>query len=226
MCCLFGILDYKSGLSDRQKRQILSVLPIACEVRGTDASGIAYRSGNQLCIYKRPLPAHLLHFRVPAETGYIMGHTRMTTQGSEQKNCNNHPFSGRAGGVSFALAHNGVLCNDKELRRSEKLPATDIETDSYVAVQLIERYGKVDFAALRFVAEQVRGSFTFTILDSRNTFYVVKGSNPFCLYHWRKRGLYLYKESTMESSERKVKPHRGILDLPFYGSGYFPYRGW
>lgn len=192
MCCLFGILDYKSGLSDRQKRQILSILSIACEARGTDASGIAYRSGNQLCIYKRPLPAHLLRFRVPAETGYIMGHTRMTTQGSEQRNCNNHPFSGRAGGVSFALAHNGVLYNDKELRRSEKLPVTDIETDSYVAVQLIERYDEVGFAALRFMAEQVRGSFTFTILDSRNTFYVVKGSNPFCLYHWRKRGLYLY----------------------------------
>ena len=79
MCCLFGILDYKNSLSDRQKRQILSVLSIACEVRGTDASGIAYRSGNQLC---------------------------------------------------------------------------------------------------------------------------------------------------MESSERKVKPHRGIPGLPFYGSGYFPYRGW
>lgn len=46
MCCLFGILDYKNSLSARQKHQILSVLSIACEVRGTDASGIAYRSGN------------------------------------------------------------------------------------------------------------------------------------------------------------------------------------
>ena len=63
----------------------------------------------------------------------------MTTQGSEEKNYNNHPFLGQAGGRQFALAHNGVLHNDLMLRRSLKLPHTKIETDSYVAVQLIER---------------------------------------------------------------------------------------
>lgn len=192
MCCLFGILDYGNSLSERQKKKLLSVLSVACEARGIDATGIAYRTGNKLCVYKRPLPAHRMHFRVPAETRYIMGHTRMTTQGSEKHNFNNHPFVGQAGGMPFALAHNGVLRNDKTLRGTEQLPATKIETDSYIAVQLIEQCGSLNFDVLRHMAELVRGSFNFTILDGANHLYIVKGSNPFCLYHWRKQGLYLY----------------------------------
>ena len=65
--------------------------------------------------------------------------TRMATQGSELVNINNHPFPGMAGQTHFSLAHNGVLTNDKTLRKKYKLPATKVETDSYVAVQLLEQ---------------------------------------------------------------------------------------
>ena len=59
MCCLVGIHDYGHKLNRKQKTQILSVLSIASEDRGTDATGIAYNVGGDLKIYKRPLPAHL-----------------------------------------------------------------------------------------------------------------------------------------------------------------------
>ena len=127
MCCLFGIMDYGHKLSRKEKTKILSVLSVACEERGTDATGIAYNSGGSLKVYKRPLPAHLLWFKVYEDTNLVMGHTRMTTQGSERFNQNNHPFSGQAGTTSFALAHNGVLNNDKRLRRQYDLPPTKIE---------------------------------------------------------------------------------------------------
>ena len=55
MCCLFGLMDYGHSLTTRQKTKIISVLSTACEVRGTDATGIAYNSGGKLRIYKRPL---------------------------------------------------------------------------------------------------------------------------------------------------------------------------
>ena len=58
MCCLFGMIDYGRNLSQKQKNHVLSILSTQCEVRGTDATGIAYNSGGRLCIYKRPLPAH------------------------------------------------------------------------------------------------------------------------------------------------------------------------
>ena len=121
-----------------------------------------------------------------------MGHTRMTTQGSANKNQNNHPFSGKAGGTAFALAHNGMLHNDRALRFEHDLPKTDIETDSYVAVQLIEQQKELTFDSLREMAEAVEGSFVFTVLNQDNSLYFVKGDNPLTLYHYPGLGLYLY----------------------------------
>jgi glutamine phosphoribosylpyrophosphate amidotransferase len=116
-----------------------------------------------------------------------MGHTRMTTQGSEKKNRNNHPFLGYINGLGFALAHNGVINNEVTLRRTQKLPNTNIQTDSYVAVQLLQKQNSLDFDSLKYMAEKVEGFFCFTLLDSLNNIYVVKGNNPFCLYHLKKR---------------------------------------
>ena len=192
MCCLFGILDYGGKLSRKEKTKILSVLSVACEERGTDATGIAYNSGDCLRVYKRPLPAHLLWFKIYEDTRAVMGHTRMTTQGSEKYLPNNHPFPGKAGEVNFALAHNGVLSNDKRLRRQYDLPATKIETDSYIAVQLLEAAGEINFQSLADMAEKLEGSFTMTVLTDDDTLYVVRGDNPFTLFHFEKLGFYIY----------------------------------
>lgn len=69
-----------------------------------------------------------------SHTAAVMGHTRHATQGTLKFNGNNHPFRGRCGNTDFALAHNGILCNDRELRKELKLPKTKIETDSYRSV--------------------------------------------------------------------------------------------
>ena len=111
MCCLFGVYDYKGGLTAAQKRRLVSALATASEARGTDATGVAYNSDGHLAVYNRPWPAHLMRFRLPENTRCIMGHTRMTTQGDEKQNCNNHPFVGAAG-IPFALAHNGIIYFD------------------------------------------------------------------------------------------------------------------
>lgn len=158
MCCLFGLIDSRGQFSAKEKSRILSVLATECEERGTDATGIAYCSHWHLSIYKRPIEAHRMRFHIPAESRVIMGHTRMTTQGDARKNRNNHPFLGYAENKPFALAHNGVLWNDGILRRTKQLPKTRIETDSYVAVQLIEQKNALDFSSLKDMAEAVEGS--------------------------------------------------------------------
>lgn len=168
MCCLFGFVDYAGSLSVKQKNHLIRELSIAAEVRGTDATGIAYNTSRGLQIYKRPLTAHQLHLRIPAEAHVVMGHTRMTTQGSAKKNYNNHPFFGHVKEESFALAHNGVLWNDLELRHAKHLPRTKVQTDSYIAVQLLEQKKSLDFDSLRYMAEQVEGSFSFTVLDEQS----------------------------------------------------------
>ncbi len=64
--------------------------------------------------------------------------TSHATQGEVKKNYNNHPFFGNCKNLKFALAHNGIITNDDILRKEHKLPKTKIETDSYIAVQLLE----------------------------------------------------------------------------------------
>ena len=142
MCSLFGLIDFKECLSTHTKNKILNTLARECQVRGTDATGIAYSFNGRLRIYKRPLPARKMKIHIPHGVNAVMGHTRMTTQGNAQFNQNNHPFLGKVDGSSFALAHNGVLWNDKELRMEENLPMTSVETDSYVAVQLLDGFAE------------------------------------------------------------------------------------
>ena len=86
MCCLFGLIDYRGTLTAKQKTRLIRELSIAAEVRGTDATGIAYNTEHGLQIYKRPIPAHRLRLNIPSNAKVIMGHTRMATQGRAKKN--------------------------------------------------------------------------------------------------------------------------------------------
>lgn len=192
MCCLFGFIDYAGALSVNQKNRLIRELSIAAEARGTDATGIAYNSSRGLRIYKRPLAAHRLHLRIPAEVHVVLGHTRMATQGSAKKNYNNHPFCGRVKGEPFALAHNGVLWNDLELRHTKHLPRTKVQTDSYIAIQLIEQQKVLNLSSLKCMAEQVEGSFSFSVLSERDDLWLVKGDNPLTIVHFPKVGVYVY----------------------------------
>ena len=192
MCCLFGFVDYTGALSVNQKNRLIRKLSIAAEARGTDATGIAYNTSRGLQIYKRPLAAHRLHLRIPEETHIVLGHTRMATQGSAKKNYNNHPFFGRVKGKTFALAHNGTIWNDLELRRTKHLPRTKVQTDSFIAVQLIDQQKSLDFSSLRYTAEAVEGSFSFTALSEQDELWLVKGDNPLTIVHFPKVGVYVY----------------------------------
>ena len=192
MCCLFGFIDYAGSLSVKQKCRLIRELSIAAEVRGTDATGIAYNTSRGLQIYKRPLAAHRLHLRIPAEAHVVMGHTRMATQGSAKKNFNNHPFFGHVKGESFALTHNGTIWNDLELRRTKHLPRTKVQTDSYIAAQLLEQQKALNLSSLKCMAEQVEGSFSFSVLSEQDELWLVKGDNPLTIVHYPAAGVYVY----------------------------------
>ena len=205
MCSLFGMIDYDKKLTTRQKNRILNTLARECEVRGTDATGIAYNIAGRTRIYKRPFPAHKMHLHIPSGVNVVMGHTRMTTQGSEKHNQNNHPFAGKTDGKSFALAHNGVLWNDKTLKLTEQLPQTSVETDSYVAVQLIEKQKTLDFDSLKTTAEKVEGSFVFTVLDNEDSIWCVVGDNPLCIFRYDGFLLYASTEEILCKAAKRLR---------------------
>lgn len=192
MCAVFGYLDYKGKVSNAILKKLIQNLSIAAEVRGTDATGISYVNHGKVVTFKKAKPAHKVKLYFPKNTRTVIGHTRMTTQGSEKYNYNNHPFNGRCGTETFSLAHNGVLYNDAELKAKYHLPKTPIETDSYVAVQLLEQEKQLHAESIKKMTELIKGSFVFTILRNDNTLFLVKGNNPLTLYHFPALGLYVY----------------------------------
>ena len=210
MCGLFGFSTYCDqpikGLAN-----LTNALAEQSAVRGVDATGIAYGKNGGIAIYKEPKSAYLMDFKHPEETKALIGHTRHSTQGSEKKNWNNHPFYGKARNGKFALAHNGVLTNDDELKIKHSLPKTKVETDSFVAVQLIEQMKYLNFASIKHMAENVEGSFSFSILDGRDNIYLVKGDSPLILLHFPKEKIYVYA-----STEAIL--YKALVDSFLFGS--------
>lgn len=194
MCAIFGLVDYNKKLNVFERHNIIRTLSKECEVRGTDATGISYVCHDGLHVYKKAVKASKFNFFLPYESRVVIGHTRMATKGNQEINYNNHPFFGKTKSGRFALAHNGVLYNDEILRKTMQLPNTSIETDSYIAVQLLEHYGKISFDSIAKMAETVSGSFCFSILTDKNEVYLVKGSNPLAIYDCG--GYYLYASTT------------------------------
>ncbi len=96
MCCLFGMIDYGGSLTVSQRNHVLAVLSKECKVCGMDATGLAYNHNGSMSIFKRPLPARKMWWKLKPDSTVVMGHTRMTTQGSAKFNRNNHPFRGEA----------------------------------------------------------------------------------------------------------------------------------
>ena len=194
MCGLYGVLSYGNEIKDIEN--ITEALAVESAVRGTDATGYAYNGTRHICVHKKSKSAYSMNFTVPKGTNVVMGHTRHATQGTLKYNENNHPFKGRCGSKEFALAHNGIICNDNKLRRELHLPSTKIDTDSYIAVQLLESQTQLDFNSIRYMAEKVDGSYSFTILDNKNNLYIVKGDSPITLFHFPNKKVYVYA-STM-----------------------------
>ena len=190
MCGLFGFTSYGDGMKNLST--LTNSLAEQSAARGTDATGIAFNEGGKLKIIKDGKSAYELDFKHGDGIRAMIGHTRHSTKGSEKKNFNNHPFQGKVGGMNFALAHNGVLSNDDELRKALSLPKTKIETDSYIAAQLLMSKKTLDFDSIRYMAEKVCGSFSFSILDGADNIYLVKGDSPLHILHFPKSKIYMY----------------------------------
>ena len=94
MCGLFGFSNY-SGKKITNLAELTKALSEYAAERGTDATGIAYNKATRLVIAKDARAAHQIRFKHPDDTKALIGHTRHSTQGSEKKNWNNHPFFGK-----------------------------------------------------------------------------------------------------------------------------------
>ena len=190
MCGLFGFTIYNKDIKNYDK--LLNALGDNASIRGTHATGISYNLQRQSIIYKKPLPAYKMTLKHYNGVKAITGHTRHATQGKAEKNYNNHPFKGKAGNVSFTVAHNGIIYNDTALRKNNGIEKTIIDTDSYIYCQLIENAGKLNFETLARCTEELQGYYTFSILDENNNLYFVRGDSPLAIVHLKRLKMYVY----------------------------------
>jgi len=226
MCGLFGFSHYGEE-AIKNISVLTSSLAEESAARGIDATGISFCKDASITIQKDSKSAYAMKLDHPDNIKVVMGHTRHTTQGSEKFNFNNHPFGGRTKNTLFALAHNGILNNCKKLSVEYELPHTHIETDSFIAVQLIEKQKLLNFNSIRFMAEAVEGSFCFSILDTKNNLYLVKGDNPLSILHFPTEKIYVYAsteeilwkslissplfDSLKKGDHKEVKIHTGDI---------------
>lgn len=213
MCGVFGFVLKRDGyLPGIQRRRVVRGLGIAAEVRGTDATGVAFPDPviNKIKVEKAPIRASNFPFykNLPFDATVVIGHTRATTQGSAYNNENNHPFKGvTKNGQEFVLAHNGMIWNDKELKTENNLSYT-IETDSYVAVALLQQYDEINMDSVKAVAEKLEGSFVLTILAGDRVVFV-KHNNPLTIYDFKELGFLLYA-STEDILLKGLKQERKL----------------
>ena len=94
MCGLFGFLNYSNkdikGLSD-----LTNALAEHSSIRGTDATGISFVSGDMIRIIKEAKAAENIDFKHPENLKALIGHTRHSTQGSEKGTITTIHFMGR-----------------------------------------------------------------------------------------------------------------------------------
>ena len=97
-------------------------------------------------------------------------------------------------------------------------PGTSNPSDVEMAISLgldvvkffpAEQAGGINAETLKETSELLHGSFTYTVLDSHAQLFIVRGNNPFCLYHFPALGFYVYASTKeiLNAALRKFRKH-------------------
>lgn len=165
MCGLFGINSSK-------KEAIPAIIGALynLEYRGYDSAGLAVAHDNHIELHKVVGKVFDLDKSIYSTQDKIsrigIGHCRWASHGLVQR-CNAHPFQGCE--RRFAIAHNGVIDNYKELKAELKARGTnhyfESETDSEVVAHLLESAVGDFFERALEVVNKLQGTFALLMLD-------------------------------------------------------------
>lgn len=149
MCGIFGLLvPASTAFESSELRRSLDRLFRLSESRGKEAAGLALRTGDQIRVYKRNVPASQFlretRYRQLFRQGLFasdapiaaIGHSRLVTNGSEEIHRNNQPVI-TADTVGI---HNGIIVNADPLWQTFDHLERQSEVDSEVLFQLIRHF--------------------------------------------------------------------------------------
>ncbi len=151
------------------------------EYRGYDSGGIAVLNRNKLQVVKakgeiKCLEEKLGKSNLKGSLG--IGHTRWATHGKANE-INAHPHCSK----HFAVVHNGIIENYKEIKESLAMSGItfESETDTEVIPKLLElNYSGDVLQAIRKTVKLLEGSYALGIIctDHMESFYCTKKGSP------------------------------------------------
>lgn len=214
-----GIAGYYSFGKYKPSKVILESILTKLQVRGTDATGVAFiDKNNKLKVIKNNNRAvdfisfdsdwnELLEEDVPS---YMIMHTRAATKGCEKNNKNNHPIY-RNG---LAIIHNGIISNDDDLYEEYKFKR-DGEVDSEIILALLEKDRDKSWTERIKNINSLLGNFAVAAIDTKlpNTLCLFRHSSPIVLAIDEEKDI-MYFASTKKILEESIyHNYRGIVDI-------------
>ena len=175
-CGLFGV-----WAPDEDVAKLIFFGLYALQHRGQEAAGIAVSDGSSIVVYKdMGLVAQVFdESTLAALQGHIgIGHTRYSTTGSSSWENAQPSFRSVQGRSGIALGHNGNLTNTIQIAGKVKHYAGELHatTDSDMVTALLAQHGGPLDQAIADVMPQLRGAFSFVIMDD-TTVYGVRDPN-------------------------------------------------
>lgn len=216
MCAIFGIgfLKDHSFRNNNALHQFINNLMIESQVRGTDATGLAFVQESRIVTIKKNIPARRFSMLTsvkntiktyadvskidgPEQLKIILGHCRKETKGTHKDKNNNHPIITK----KVIGVHNGMISNDEALY------------DNYRAVEYIDRKGKVDSEiifqlidyysnhkeigtkfGIKDTCSRIMGSYACAMINKKDSdvLWLFKATHPTCLVFYPKAGIVVF----------------------------------
>ena len=168
------------GIYSKNKIDTFSLLQfglIALQHRGQEACGISILTEGNIYSFKKEglvIDAFATIENPPLYQGNAaIGHTRYSTAGGQSKRNIQPLYTKNADGdVSFSLAHNGNLVNNKSLREKMEMEGISFvsnNSDTEVMLRIIEKHFNEGIdVAVKQVYDQVKGAYSCVLLTRKS----------------------------------------------------------
>ena len=181
MCAIFGAPD----------KSMLEVLYAANQDRGTFASSYVQLTYDDQFVYKKEGEIDFNKVQGSKQTKYSCGHVQAPTSSMRQWSYEtSHPFDT----MSWMVFHNGVITNDRDIRKKH-LPFIENPVDTSLIVNLLQKFMEDDRSKgtnpvryIRQALEELAGSFAVSIVDcDTNELYIARVGS---MLHFNNKGCY------------------------------------
>lgn len=194
MCGIWGIVDLNNKIDSKTLIKAIKKLMVLSEIRGKEASGISVLKGPELSVLRKAKVSHellrdedfkrFLYDKIEtnhSEDVFVMGHSRLVTNGSQYHPENNQPIAKK----NMALVHNGIIVNGDSLWASDKELEHDYEVDSEIILELFYKYiseGRSPEFAIKETFEKIHGMASVLGISQEENCFVAATNNGSLYY--------------------------------------------